>query len=350
MKKIRYGIIGAGGIADRRMIPGMIKSEHSEIVAAMAPHPDIVKNTCEVFHIPKGYVTEEALLADPEVDAVYIASPLVFHADQICKAAEAGKHVFSEKPMALNSNECQKILSVCEKANVKLFVGFNMRFHNLHQKMRDILIKGGIGQIVSCRAQLTCWYPEMENVWRLNKKLSGGGAFMDMGLHCMDLLEYLSNSEIQQVYALTDTMTFSYEVEDCANVMVKFSNKSAGYIDVYFNVPEHVATCCLEFYGTKGSLIAEHTIGQNETGTLYYRKIQKDLSYSAQQELALIEPAVYASEHGDLYAKEIESFSRSILNEEPLITPGKQGLHMAYAAEAVYQSAALGKVISIPKD
>lgn len=350
MNKIRYGIIGAGGIANRRMIPGMLKSEHSKVVAAMAPYPDIVKSTCDAFHIPKGYISEEELLADPEIDAVYIASPLGFHAEQICKAAKAGKHILSEKPLALSSEECQKILSVCQKADVKLFVGFNMRFHNLHQKMRDILLNGGIGQIVSCRAQLTCWYPEMENVWRLNKKLSGGGSFMDMGLHCMDLLEYLSGSEIQQVSALMDTMTFSYEVEDCANVMVKFSNKSVGYIDVYFNVPEHVTTCYLEFYGTKGSLIAEHTIGQNEAGTLYYREIREDLSYAAQQALTSVKPTVYTSENKDLYAKEVESFSRSLLYNEPLATPGEQGLHMACAVEAVYQSAELGKIISVPRD
>lgn len=346
-EKVRWGIIGAGGIADRRMIPGMLTSEHSEVVAAMAPFPDIVKKTCETFGIPKAYTTEEELLQDPNVDAVYVASPVGFHKEQICKAAKAGKHVLSEKPMALKSEDCKVIVDACQDAGVKLFVGFNMRFHSLHQKMREILLSGGIGQIVSCRAQLNCWYPDMENVWRLNKKLSGGGSFMDMGLHCMDLIEYLTGSEIQQVSAFTDTMTFSYEVEDSANVMVKLANKAVGYVEVNFNVPEHVTSCFLEFYGTKGSLIAEHTVGQNETGTLSYRKIDQDLAYSAQQSLTTTEAQIFEGEGGDLYAKEVESFSQSILTGSEVVTPGEQGLHMAKIAEAVYASAESGKVTSV---
>lgn len=347
MDKVRYGIIGAGGIADRRMIPGMLKSGHSEVVAAMAPDPGIVQKTCEAFQIPHGCLTVEELLQDPSVDAVYVASPVGFHTEQILKAAKAGKHILSEKPMALTSAECATIVSACRAAEVKLLVGFHMRFHNLHQKMREILQNGGIGQIVSCRAQLSCWYPDQPNAWRLNRSLSGGGAFMDMGLHCLDLLEYLGGSAITQVSALAGTTTFHYEVEDCANVMVKFKNKATGYVDVYFNVPEHVTSCFLEFYGTKGSLIAEHTIGQNEAGTLSYRRIDQDLSYTAQQSLTTVDPILYTGAGKDLYEKEAESFSQSILSNAPPITPAEQGLHMAQVAESVYKSAALGRLFDI---
>ena len=160
LNKVNFGVIGAGGIARRRTIPGMLKAKNCRLVAVM----DTVdpESVAEEFKVPRAYRREADLLADPEVEAVYIASPASYHARQIEMAAEAGKHILCEKPLTLNLQQAKQAVAICRKRRVFLQEGYMMKFHGAHVKIRELIEEGRLGKIVYVRAQLSCWYPKID--------------------------------------------------------------------------------------------------------------------------------------------------------------------------------------------
>ena len=168
--KIKWGVIGCGGIADRRTLPGMMLADNAELIAVMDANAEAAMRCKEKYNAKYAFDNIDDLLKIDEIEAVYIASPVFCHKEQAFAAAKAKKHILIEKPVGLTSEEAEEIAAFCDKEGVKLGVGFMMRFHAYHQKMKEIVSSGKIGEIVSARAQLTCWYPEMENCWRQDKK------------------------------------------------------------------------------------------------------------------------------------------------------------------------------------
>ncbi len=177
--KLNFGVIGAGGIARRRTIPGMLKAKNCRLVAVM--NPSDPERIAKEFKVPQAYRREEELLADPEVEAVYIASPVQHHARQIMQCAEAGKHILCEKPLTRDLREARKVAAVCRKQGVLLQDGYMMKFHGAHVKVKELIDKGRLGRIVYLRAQLSCWYPKMAGAWRQDPK-NGGGALTRHGV------------------------------------------------------------------------------------------------------------------------------------------------------------------------
>ena len=147
MRKIRWGVIGAGGIADRRTIPGMMLCDNAELVAVMEINMELAEKLRAKWGCKRAYDSEAALLADPEIDAVYIASPVVLHAKQAMAAADAGKHILIEKPLAMTADEGQKVVEYCEQKGVKIAAGLMMRFGSYIQAMKKAIAEGKIGRL-----------------------------------------------------------------------------------------------------------------------------------------------------------------------------------------------------------
>ena len=175
MKKIKWGIVGSGGIAAKRTIPGMLLANNALCQATMDINEQVVKEVQQTFHIPEAYTSLETLLAQSDVDAVYIATPVFCHKEQVMKVAEAGKHILLEKPMGLTSKEGEEMISFCQERNVNLGVGFMMRFHDAHQKIKKLIESGSIGEVVSAYAKFNDWYPASDQIWRQTKAFGGGG-------------------------------------------------------------------------------------------------------------------------------------------------------------------------------
>ena len=149
MKKLRWGVIGAGGIADRRTIPGMMLANNAELIAVMEINMELAEKLRAKWNAKRAYDNEADLLADPEIDAVYIASPVGLHARQAKMAADAGKHILIEKPLAMTSEEGQEVIDYCEKKGVKIAAGLMMRFGSYVQAMKKAVAEGKIGKAVS---------------------------------------------------------------------------------------------------------------------------------------------------------------------------------------------------------
>ncbi|MBQ7500734.1 MAG: Gfo/Idh/MocA family oxidoreductase [Clostridia bacterium] len=338
MKKLKWGVIGAGGIADRRTLPGMMLADNAELIAVMEVSEELANKLKEKYNAKYAYTDHNELLANDEIEAVYIASPVVCHKEQAIAAAKAGKHILLEKPAAVTLEDGYDILSAAKDAGVLIASGFMMRYHGYHQKIKEMIAAGDIGKVVSARGQLTCWYPEIPGAWRQHKEQSGGGALMDMGVHCIDLIEYILGAKTVEVCGFNDTRTFSYDVDDSSNILIKLDNGAAAYVDSHFNIPDDAAFCRLEFYGTKGSILAEGTIGQVEGGTVRAVISGADEGYNAAQNRTTNGAFTVEAKLGNMYTKEIESFGESVMNGKPLTVPLEDALHVQKVAMAAYEA------------
>lgn len=344
--KTAWGIIGAGGIADRRTLPGMMLSENSYPVAVMETNEAKAREIAEKYGARSYYTSVDELLADNEVEAVYIASPVLFHKEQIAAAAKTHKHILCEKPICLMAADTEDVMKICRDNGVISATGFMMRYHSLHRKIKSLIESGKIGKVVSCRAQMSCWFPEIAGSWRQEISKSGGGALIDMGVHCIDVLEYVTGAIATDVFAFCETKTFSYAIEDSANAVFKMSNGATAYIDVNYNIPDKASTGRLEVFGTEGSLIAEGTLGQEDTGVLRC-VFSRQGEYEAKQSRENAEKTEYKADGCNLYEREITSFSNSVLSGTPAEIPMESGLHAQLAVEAAYAASKSGKVTKI---
>lgn len=339
MNKIKWGIIGSCGIAEKRTIPGLLMAENAQCVAVMDINEEGVRAVAEKFGISRTYTDIDELLAQKDIDAVYIATPVFCHKEQVIKAADAGKHILLEKPMGLTSKEAQEIADYCKEKGVKLGVGFMMRFHDAHEKIKKIIEKGEIGEIVSAYAKFNSWSPASPVKWRQTKAYSGGGTMMDMGIHCIDLLQYLTGLKAVQITGLYGNQIHKYpDTEDGCSAVLKMDNGSLFTVEANFNIPDVIGGCRFEIYGTTGVVSAEGTIGQTEKGIVNVTVMSAEGSVSKRN-------LEYVS--GNMYTKETERFSQAILDDSKVPVTAEEGIFNQKVIEAVYESQETNRIIEV---
>lgn len=347
MEKLRWGVIGAGGIADRRTIPGMMLAKNAELIAVMEVNSGFAERLRAKYNAKRKYESEEALLSDPEVDAVYIASPVALHSKQARMAADAGKHILLEKPIAMTVNEGREVLDHCAGKKVKIAAGLMMRFGSHVGNMKRLISEGKIGKIVSGYSQFTVWFPEQEGNWRQDREKSGGGCMMDMGVHCLDLVEYISGRRINHVGSINETLEFNYNVEDTSTVMLRLEGGAQCVVQTNFNIPDEATKWRMEFFGTKGRLMGDNIIGQIDGGKLNAVFMEKTHGYDAKQDHDGENGIYLNGNFGNMYTREIESFSDSIINGKPLESPASDALHIQLVMEAAYRSWEEKRIIEV---
>ncbi|MBQ7096240.1 MAG: Gfo/Idh/MocA family oxidoreductase [Clostridia bacterium] len=335
MKRIRWCIIGAGGIADRRAIPALLEDDQNEIAAVMDRVPEVAEEVAKKYGVARWFSDEEEMLRAVDCDAVYIATPVFCHKAQALLCLKYDRHVFIEKPLSMTEKEGIEIVDAFKKAGKKMMVGYMMRYHNLHRKAAEIIKDGGIGKINLVRMQFSCWYPEIEGAWRQNKALSGGGCIMDLAVHCMDLFTCLTDDWIDQCHAFYGTKTFQYEVEDSAIISFVSKGGILGHIDVNFNVPDAAIASKVEILGTAGSLVAEGTLGQEERGMLKYIYAPQG-DYEAQQSASVANAKEFIGEESNVYLKQFRAFNEMLLSEADY-SNAERALKIQALCDQIYQ-------------
>ena len=155
---IRWGIIGAGNVAEFKSGPALMQAPGSTVMAVMRRDADKARDFALRHNVPRWYADVDALLADPEVDAVYIASPHHLHLAHVTRAAQAGKAILCEKPVGVSTAEAQAVVEVCRAASVSLTVAYYRRYWPIVQEMRRLLAEGAIGEVVQARVQLVDYF------------------------------------------------------------------------------------------------------------------------------------------------------------------------------------------------
>lgn len=343
--KVKWSVLGSCGIAKRRTIPeGILAAANAQLVSVYDVNSSANKTLAKEFGV-RAADSERDLLAD-DANAVYIGTPAEVHYQQVLMCAKAGKHILCEKPLGLTVAQAQDMIAVCKKAQVQMGCAFMMRFHSQHRAALKMIQDGKIGKPVYARAQLSCWYPPTEGAWRQNPAQGGGGSLMDMGGHCIDLLEMFFG-KIKKVSCFINNAVHNYKSEDSAVAMLYFENGAFGTVDTFFCIPDNSSKNILELYGSKGSIIAKGTIGQGKVGEMMAFLEEVETEYNAQQLRLQSDGIRIAPEPVNMYKAEIEEFSQAILDRrQPLISAGI-GLQSQKILDACYKSAACGEVIEL---
>jgi len=342
---IKWGVIGSGGIAKRRTIPeGISKAGNAELSIVFDIDEQVNAEVAEKFGAGQAASIEELL--DGDIDAVYIATPACLHTEQVRACAKAGKHVLCEKPLGMTVAEAEEMIELCKQASVKLGCAFMMRFAAQHCEALKLIREGRLGKLTYARAQLSCWYPPIEGAWRQDPVTGGGGALIDMGGHCIDLLEMFFG-KVARVSCFINNTIHDYQSEDSAVVMLFFENGAIGTVDTFFCIPDNSSKNVLELYGSKGSILANGTIGQGAAGQMKAFLEEDSEDYDAQQARTETNDMVIAPEPVNTYQAEIEEFGQAVLDDrEPLIS-GELGLRSQKILTACYESARMGKVVEV---
>lgn len=232
MKEICWGIIGCGDVTEIKSGPAFQKAPGSRLVAVMRRNGVLAEDYARRHGVPRWYNTVEALIQDPEVNAVYIATPPAYHKEYTLAVAAAGKAVYVEKPMALSFAECEEMIACCQKKNVPLHVAYYRRCLPRFLKVKEILDSHAIGEVRL--VQITHYQKPSDDdrlkerqPWRVNPAISGGGYFYDLASHTLDLLDFLLGP-IEKAQGVAANQAGLYPAEDCVTGYFTFSSGVQG--------------------------------------------------------------------------------------------------------------------------
>jgi predicted dehydrogenase len=343
--KIKWGVIGSGGIARRRTIPeGIVHADHAVLASVYDINSGVNADVAREFNASEAKSIQDLINSD--VDAIYIASPVNMHYDHVIACARGKKNVLCEKPLGMSIPETERMIAACKAEGVLLGTSFMMRFLAQHQAALQMIKDEKLGKPVYGRAQLSCWYPPIEGAWRQDPSTGGGGSLMDMGSHCIDLLQMFFG-KIQSVSCFINNSVHPYKSEDSAIVSLRFENGALGTVDTYFCIPDNSSKNILELYGSKGSILAKGTIGQGASGEMTAYLEGDSSGYNAQQSRDSGDGFDISPEPVNTYRAEIEEFSCAILEKREPRNNVSLGLESQKIMAACYESARSRKTIII---
>ncbi|WP_109127299.1 Gfo/Idh/MocA family oxidoreductase [Dyella sp. C11] len=276
---VRWGIIGCGNVTEVKSGPGFSKTPHSALVAVMRRDGEKARDYAERHGVPRWYDDAAKLIADPDVNAVYVATPPSTHKEYALMSIAAGKPVYVEKPMAMDHAECEAIIHAGRQANVPVFVAYYRRSLPRFQKVRELIF----GQLAIGKPRIVNTvlyephhprYHDASNLpWHVVPEISGGGVFMDIGCHTLDILDWLFGP-ITEVKGQASNQLGAYGVEDGVAMSFSFGNGMLG--TGLWNFDSFKRHDQIEVIGDKGR-IAFATFGdgpihvENVDGTHEYR-------------------------------------------------------------------------------
>jgi len=307
--QIGFGVIGCGWVARDYAIPAIIESENARLVAlcdldcknynAIEPGDESVFRTTDL----------DNFLAAENLDAVYIATPNDSHRFLTDKCAVVGKHVLCEKPMATNYADAAAMVAVCEKFNVQYATAFDQRFQARHLKLKELIEADAFGAITALKIHYACWLPAdwCADNWRIDAQIAGGGAFIDLAPHGIDLSQFLLGEPIVEFACFKQNRVHDYAVDDGAAAIGKFASGALLSMNVAYNCPDEFPRRTLEIIGTEAMAIATNTMGQTAGGNLL--TIDKT---GARNEIAITE-----GDDISPFRRQIEVFSDCLLGNKP---------------------------------
>jgi predicted dehydrogenase len=326
---IRYGILGFGHHAVRRLIPGFLAAKYCTVTAFWRRDPQKAQETIRLY--PKfalcAYNSPEALCAASDVDAIFVASPDALHLEHVLMAARHRKPVLCEKPMAMNTSECERMLEAAERAGVPLGIAQNFRFEDSANRMREIIAAGTIGKPLLARSEFHYLGRSSLRTWIADKSLACGGPVGDVAVHCIDALRYILQDEIASIYGRASYDADSGAVECAASLLLEL--KRGTIADVIVSTRAEYRTP-LWITGDKGMVGAEDALTVDHPIELQLKTLGSD---------SISEPI--SNEH--TYAKQVDEFALSIERGIPFAIPGIEGLRNQRVLDAAYRSIRSGK-------
>ena len=259
MKQINWGFIGCGEVTEKKSGPAFNEVEGSQVGAVMSRSENKARSYAERHHVRKWYTDASELIEDPDVNAVYIATPPSSHATFAIMAMRAGKPCYIEKPLAASYNDCIRINRISEQTGVPCFVAYYRRYLPYFQKVKEIIESGTIGNVVNVQVRFSVpprdldFQSGKEMPWRLQPDIAGGGYFYDLAPHQIDLLQNLFGV-ITRAHGYPANRAHLYQAEDTLSACFFFESGIPGSGSWCFVGHESAKEDCIEVIGEKGSL------------------------------------------------------------------------------------------------
>ena len=308
MSKVRWGIVSTANIGVAKVIPGMRRAANAEVLAIASRGPGAAEAAAAALGIPRAYGSYEALLADPDVDAVYIPLPNHLHPEWTIAAARAGKHVLCEKPLAMSADLAQSMVDACREQGVLLMEAFMYRLHPSWVAVRDLVAAGRIGRLRAVDSWFSYHNDDPANI--RNIAAAGGGALFDIGCYSVNLSRMLFGAEPDEVRG-TVVRDPDLGVDVLTSGVLRFGDGVATFTCSTRTEPDQR----VDIYGRSGRIGIEIPFNIPPTlPTRVFVTAGGDPPVSPATEVLTFEPA-------DPYGVETEAFGTAVLAGGPVPTP-----------------------------
>jgi predicted dehydrogenase len=319
-RKLRWGVISTSNIGRVAVIPAIRAAKNSELVAVASRDAEKGRDFAQRLNIPRSYGSYEALLAAQDIEAVYIPLPNSLHREWAIKAAQSGKHILCEKPLALNAAECLEMEAVAQENHVKLMEAFMYRFHPQTQVVLELVKQGVPGKVHLVHSSFTFRLTRTDNI-RFKPEL-GGGALMDVGCYCVNFSRMVIGSE--PVEAQAYARWGSTGVDDQLVGTLRFADGTLAQFDCGLTLERRES---FEVVGTEAALYSSQAfLPGTEELTFFERRGRKgEIPHKVQG--------------ADEYQLMVEYFADCVLEDKPLRFPASEAAANMRAIDALYRSA-----------
>jgi 1,5-anhydro-D-fructose reductase (1,5-anhydro-D-mannitol-forming) len=330
MPGLGWGVVGIGGFLTATIAPAMAAEPNCRIVAAASRDLSRASEFASKFDVPNAYDDYEAMLDDPAVDAVYIATPNALHPEQVIAAARAGKHVYCDKPIATNATDAEAAVRACLEAGVYLGVNFHNRFLPWVHDVTAMIASGELGDIQMVELDVGSGPRHYAN-WRADPALAGLGSVHNVGVHPLDFLRVMLDAEPVEVATMFDRGPDGHSVEMLALILVRFDDGTL----VYCNCNEKLTrpTNGIVIHGTQGRVTGAGLTRSRSDG-----------------ELTVVTGSGEATTHypaTEAHRIAVAEFAHAVLDRREPSPSGLDGLRSAQLCEAIGASATARRVVGV---
>ena len=324
---VRFGIVGFGLHAVKRLMPGFAKAKRCRVTALSRRDLQQAKESARQFEIEHSFASTAELCACPQVDAVFVSSPDGLHHDDVLEAVRHGKPVLCEKPMAINPQQAREMVEAACSAKVMLGVAHAMRFEESVKFFRDHVAAGSIGRPVVARADFFAPMLSTARKWINDARLATGGPLADLGVHCIDALRFILGQEVRSVSALAHYDSH-WVVEASATAVLQFETGMLGTVSVSARTPYQTY---LEVAGETGVLSSVNALNVEHLPTV---ELRRGFDVTERREVS----------NAQAYAAQVDAFAAAMEEGRAFEIPGEEGLRNQLVLDAAFRSVKSGKM------
>lgn len=340
--KLRFGVVGAGKIAEVLHVPNILLSEYCELVAISDPNTERLEYMKKKFSLEKVHIYErwEDMVNDSNIDAVVVCTPNYLHSAVSIRMLGSGKHVLVEKPMAINSAEAESMIDAARRSGRVLMVNHSQRFFPHNVKAREIVESGMLGEIRLVKTMFGHAGPENWSKtahWFFEKDRAMFGALGDLGVHKVDLIRFLTGLEIVECSAFADTLEKTGDVEDISSAVMRLSNKALATLDANW-ITKGLEENYIVVYGEFGTM----KVGQTDPSKIELF-LSKPVAFKG--EIAL--KPLFTNEDPYWKLPIVEHFAKVCLGLEKPIVEAKDGYKALLVIEKLVESIREKRVVRI---
>jgi 1,5-anhydro-D-fructose reductase (1,5-anhydro-D-mannitol-forming) len=325
---IRFGILGFGLHAVKRLMPGFAAAKNSRVTALSRREIGKARESAKQFDIPHAFDSAEKMCRSKDVDAVFVTTPNACHLDDVLLALRCGKPVLCEKPMGINADQCRRMVEAARKANLLLGVAQVFRFENSTARLRERIAAGELGKVIFARSEFSfAASPDHPRKWINDPKVAGGGPIADVGVHCVDMLRFLLQDEVVRVTARGRQDSISKPQEAAATLILEFERGTLATVMVSFRADYRTP---VEFVGDKGILRADDALN-----------VEYPITLSLKRGAEIVDTETLTNQ--SVYARQVDSFAAAFEGGPEFPVPGEQGWQNQVILDAAYKSIKSGR-------